>query len=481
MSSSFDRESGRISPRTSSDPLGGALSRRGFLKTMAAATTVAALGRVASADDQGDKPNIVFIITDQQAGMAMSSAGAKWLHTPNMDRIASWGTMFRQAYCANPLCVPSRASLFTGRRPAEARPAPQKHPSLGRLVGRAGYETAYFGKWHIGKTKPDEVADWHGFETCKTGVIDSTTSADAVDFIRREHERPFFAVVSYLNPHDCCEYAREKGGWETRIRMRNGAIDTDPPLDQCPPLPENFAIPQGESEALTTQRTDKAWDFLHPTQEWGEREWRQYRWGYGRLVEKVDAEIGKVLDALDQAGELENTLIVFTSDHGDGASAHQWNQKLAFYDEVVRVPLLVARKGTTPAGRTDDHLVNTGLDLVPTLCEQAGAETPAGGTGRSFLPFTRPGAKARGHSMVVSEVEIPMAGRMVRTDRYKYICYEKGADPEMLFDCRNDPGELKNLIADASATDALQRHRKMLRDWCARTGDSFALPAANSG
>ena len=301
------------------------MNRRGFLKTMTAATATGILGGSAFAREPEVKPNILFVITDQQAGAAMSCTGADWLSTPNMDRIASWGTRFTRAYCACPLCVPSRASIFTGHSPHKARPAPQELPSMGRMLAGGGYETAYFGKWHIGKTKPDEVKDWHGFQTCETGVIDSETAANAGEFLRKDHERPFFAVASFLNPHDCCEYAREKGGWEKRIRMRNGAIDTDPPLAQCPPLPDNFAIPDGESEALSVQRTSDTWDFLHPTEDWGEREWRQYRWGYGRLVEKVDAEVGRLLDALEESGKLENTLIVFTSDHGDGAAAHRWH------------------------------------------------------------------------------------------------------------------------------------------------------------
>ena len=456
------------------------MNRRGFLKTMTAATATGILGGSAFAREPEVKPNILFVITDQQAGAAMSCTGADWLSTPNMDRIASWGTRFTRAYCACPLCVPSRASIFTGHSPHKARPAPQELPSMGRMLAGGGYETAYFGKWHIGKTKPDEVKDWHGFQTCETGVIDSETAANAGEFLRKDHERPFFAVASFLNPHDCCEYAREKGGWEKRIRMRNGAIDTDPPLAQCPPLPDNFAIPDGESEALSVQRTSDTWDFLHPTEDWGEREWRQYRWGYGRLVEKVDAEVGRLLDALEESGKLENTLIVFTSDHGDGAAAHRWNQKLAFYEEVACIPLLVAWKGVTPAGRTDAHLVNTGYDLLPSFCDAAGGDAPGGLEGMSILPFTRDGADADGHPFVVSEVEIPISGRMVRTPRYKYICYAEGEAPEMFFDCREDPGELQNLVDSREARQSLARHRRILKDWCERTGDAFHLPAGNN-
>ena len=111
----------------------------------------------------------------------------------------------------------------------------------------------------------------------------------------------------------------------------------------------------------------------HPTQGWGETEWRQYRWAYARLIEKMDAEVGRVMDALKSAGLREQTLVVYTSDHGDGDASHHWNQKMVLYEEAVRVPLIVSWPGHTPAGKVDDaRLVSMGLDLLPTFCQFAG-------------------------------------------------------------------------------------------------------------
>jgi choline-sulfatase len=405
------------------------------------------------------RPNIVLIITDQQAGMAMSCAGANWLRTPNLDRLASWGTQFTHAYCANPHSLPSRACMFTGQYSSRSKMRPQQFPSLGKQLADSGYSTAYFGKWHIGKSKPDRDRPWHGFQTCEVGVIDSETSAAAVKYIKNQARSPFFSVVSFLNPHDCCEYARELGGFKDRIHMRNGEIDTDPPLSQCPPVPENFAIPDNEPEALQLIREKAGWRFFHPGAGWDEARWRQYRWGYGRLVEKVDAEIGKVLDALESANLAEDTLILFTADHGDGAAAHHWNQKLAFYDESVRVPLLAAWKGKTAGGKKDDRLVNVGIDLLPTVCDYAAIEAAHEGAGVSF----HQGAKQRGHEYVISEVDLPIQGCMVRTDRHKYIYYKDGKNPEMLFDCQDDPGELVNRIGDDALATEVGRCRQIAK------------------
>ncbi|MFW6286336.1 MAG: sulfatase [Candidatus Sumerlaeota bacterium] len=405
------------------------------------------------------RPNIVLIITDQQAASAMSCAGSDWLKTPNMDRIAKQGVQFTRAYCANPHCVPSRASIFTGQYSSVSKMNPIQFPSLGKTLADSGYKTAYFGKWHVGKSKADKNADWHGFEICKTGVIDSETAADAVQYLQSQSEAPFFMVASFLNPHDCCEYAREKGGFKDRIRMRNGAIDLDPPINDCPPLPDNFAIPEGEPEALAQIRNQDSWRFFHPGKDWSDEEWRQYKWGYARLVEKVDAEVGKVLDALESADLDKDTLVIFTADHGDGMGSHKWNQKLVFYDESVRVPLLMAWKGKTQGGTEDDRLVNTGLDLMPTLCDYAGAKRPDKIEGLSF----RHDASNKKHEYIISEVDLPIKGCMLRDDTYKYLYYVDGKNPEVLFDCKNDPGETRNLISRPEMQERIGIYREIMQ------------------
>ncbi len=439
------------------------LNRRTFLQTAAGTLALGAMSPKLFAQESKMRPNIVLIITDQQAASALSCAGSDWLKTPNMDRIAKQGVQFTRAYCANPHCVPSRASIFTGHYSSAAKMNPMQFPSLGKTLAESGYKTAYFGKWHVGKSKADKNADWHGFQTCKTynynTLKDSTTADDTVQYLQSKPEGPFFLVTSFLNPHDCCEYAREKGGFKDRINMRNGKVDLNPPIEDCPPLPDNYAIPEGEPEALTQIRNQKSWRFFHPGKDWTDEEWRQYKWGYARLVEKVDAEIGKVLDALESENLAENTLVIFTADHGDGMGHHKWNQKLAFYDESVRVPLLMAWKGKTSADTRDDRLVNTGLDLMPTLCDYAGAKQPDGLEGLSFRHDTT----TPKHDYVISEVDLPIKGYMLRDDTYKYLYYIDGKNPEVLFDCKNDPGETKNLIDDSAMQSKIEDYRVLMK------------------
>ena len=240
--------------------------------------------------------------------------------------------------------------------------------------------------------------------------------------------------------------------------MRNGTVSLEPPLADCPPLPDNFAIPDDEPEIVGLRRNSQP-ERAHPTQKWADDEWRQYRWAYARLIEKMDAQVSHVLAALKNASLSEQTVVVYTSDHGDGNAAHHWNQKMVLYDEAVRVPLIVSWPGHTAPGKVDDtHLVSMGLDLLPTFADYAGVEVPAELRGRSVRPWTEYSPSVRipeaPNSLVVSEVEykklIPgedvAHGLMLRTADFTYVIYSAGDRPEQLFDIRTDPGQTRNLV-----------------------------------
>ena len=225
-------------------------------------------------------------------------------------------------------------------------------------------------------------------------------------------------------------------------------------------------------------------------------QWRQLRWGYYRLIERVDAQIGQVLAALRQAGLEDNTLIVLTADHGECAGAHGWNQKTIFYEESARVPLIVSFKRKTPPGTTD-KLVNTGVDILPTLLDFAAVPPPAKLTGRSLRPLSlgQPVTGWRDHVVIEDNFgqadpistwsaalhrEIIVAvdekeqaalagkftptteGRMVRSERYKYCVYSCGQQRESLVDLEKDPGETRNLAADPDCHQILLEHRALL-------------------
>ena len=474
------------------------LKRRDFLKLAGAASlTFPMLGKTAGSTFQSleksatARPNILLIITDQQFAEVMSCRmGKQFLNTPAMDGLAAGGLLCTRAYSANPLCMPLRNSLFTGRYPHETGVTsndtrdpldPQKLPCMGTYFRNAGYATAYSGKWHINFNPRDQQA--HGFEIFaekSSGGHDAGVTAGAEKFLAQPHSKPFLLVASYLNPHNICEWARRLAGRQQELNC--GEIGAPPALEKLPPPPANLEPPADEPDGMTTiRRGYQVENGPFPVGKFTPDDWRKHRWGYYRMAELVDAEIGKLLAALKKTGLAENTLIVFTADHGDCAGAHGFNQKTVFYEESARVPLLVAWPGKTPVA-ISDKLINIGIDILPTLLDAAGVAAPQQLPGRSLLLLAlgksvgdwREFVVVQNHMVQTGMVEglkPEMAGRMVRTDRYKYCVYSRGQRRESLVDLQNDPGEMKNLAADPACRDVLLQHRALLVQWGAEQHD----------
>ena len=200
-----------------------------------------------------------------------------------------------------------------------------------------------------------------------------------------------------------------------------------------------------------------------------------------RLVEMVDVQIGKLLDALEDTGQLEKTLIIYSSDHGDGNASHRWNQKVVLYEEAIRLPMLVSWKGHTRPGVADGRLVSMNLDLLPTFCDFAGVELQEELRGRSLRQFVMADADSNRakqlHPFVVTETKLfdNVLGRALTTGRLKYIVYSAGKRPEQLFNLENDPGEMNSLVGHPDYQAELQRHRNLLQNWTDSIGDSFSL------
>jgi choline-sulfatase len=433
------------------------------------------------------RPNVLLILTDQHAADVMSCVqGERYLRTPHMDSLAARGVRFTRAYVANPICIPSRTALFTGRYPHETgvqdndrHPVdPKKFPTLGTLFRKSGYATGYVGKWHVPITIDDPEAS--GFEYTanikNNGGDAGTPPAVAAFFARHPDRRPFFLVASFVNPHNICEWARGQ-------RLPDGDVGAPPPPEECPPAPAILAPPAGEPDALSLTRRAYHANPQFPVGKFDAAKWRQYRWAYYRMVEKVDAEIGRVLASLKASGAADNTLIVFSADHGDCQGAHGWNQKTVFNDESSRVPFIVSPPRARQA-RTSDRLVQTGIDLLPTLCDYAGIPGAAGMRGVSLRdsiegrppsPDPRSFVVVSNHfvqGMPILGVKPTPAGRMLRTDRYKYCVYDEGERRESLVDMVRDPGEQRNLAGDPAFSAVLAGHRRLLSDWSRSTGDT---------
>jgi len=480
-------------------------SRRDFLKAVgggAAALSVPSWLRAAGpTPDQPRRPNILYIFTDQQYAEMMSCAGNPCLKTPAMDSLAANGARFTLAHAANPVCVPARVGMMTGVMPSRIGmeensdlgkvkvPETLLKQTMGWLFRNAGYETAYGGKVHLPMT-PAAMGFDYITKNERAGLADACAA-----FLRREHPKPFLLVASFINPHDICYMAiraSAKAGnagapaqaaqaAKASPGSAPAAVPEDPLLPagtsreefiekQCPPLPANFEVPAGEPDGVN-EVDPRAFRFF-VREHWTKDDWRLHRWQYCRLTEKVDAEIAVVLRALREAELEDSTVVVFSSDHGDMDASHRLEHKSVLYGESEQVPFIVSWKGVTRPGLVDHrHLVSTGLDLIPTLCDFAGIPVPKERAGLSVRPL------AEGRTPTSWRDALVVEGRHCRalhTDRFKYTVFDIGDRREMLVDLGKDPGEMTNLAEDPTCRDALLDCRKRLQQWYRDHGETLA-------
>jgi arylsulfatase A-like enzyme len=200
------------------------------------------------------------------------------------------------------------------------------------------------------------------------------------------------------------------------------------------------------------------------------------------MVEDVDRHIGTLLGALDDSGLAANTVVAFASDHGEGMGGHRWVQKAAFYEESVRVPLVFSAPFLPRRNVKDFASLASLIDIFPTFCDMAGIEAPPGLHGASLSPAIESGRQLARRFAVSEQGHFggpEREGRMLRTADSKYVAYNGGERPEMLFDLTADPGETRNLAADEMSAGRLQDCRAQLADWARQHSDSFRCPAWN--
>lgn len=410
----------------------------------------------------------------------MGCAGNPYLETPAMDELAETGVRFERTYCTNPVCSPSRFSLMTGRFPSEIGMRNNRHshidtvPSeitqngIGHLLGDAGYQTAYGGKVHLPKITVEEL----GFEQLTEDPREGLSDACA-EYVKRDHEDPFCLVASFINPHDICYMAvlymrKARSDYTgptnpTAERIVSDALQIPETLDatefwrdECPPLPPNHDPQADEPELIRGLGGIRE----YARDEWSDEEWRMHRWVYKKLTERVDDYIGQIVDALEESGKRENTVIIFTSDHGDMDGAHKMINKGILYEESARVPLIVSQPGATTAGQVDDsHLISNGLDMLPTICDYAETDAPSELSGMSIRPL------AEGRSLddwrEYLRIESRLAEAVLKKE-FKYVRYDDGDNDEQLYDLDEDPGETRNVMDQADHQEILNDLRNEL-------------------
>ncbi len=417
-----------------------------------------------------DKPNIILILTDQQTASAMGCMGNPHLSTPAMDALAADGVTLARAYCPFPLSGPSRASLMTGKTAFEAGVTDnEQHTAAGALesnigfrMRQAGYETLYAGKWHIPQIT---IPDGMGF-TRVCGMDDRTLADECAPYLAGKHDKPIFLVASFLDPHEICEYAREE-------TLPYGELDEFRTQD-TPNLPANFMPSTYEAEAIRLHHA--ATPRIHDTYTYTQDDWRRYIHAYYRLVERVDKQVGRLVEQLKKNGLYDNSLIIFSSDHGDGAGAHRWNQKWVLFEEVVNVPLIVkapGRKG--PRGVVNrSALSNIGLDIYATVCDYGGvALDPAQYRGKSYRGVAENASAALQDEVFIETTlqGIETRGWCIVEGKYKYVLYNVFRNREQLYDMENDRGEMVNLAVDRKYEPELKRLRAKMYRWGVHTGD----------
>ncbi|NQU20645.1 MAG: sulfatase, partial [Candidatus Nealsonbacteria bacterium] len=370
------------------------ISRRRFLgqSALTAATVAAGAAAPAAEEQSKERPNLIYVFADQLRYLSCGYAGDRRAHTPNIDRLAAGGVNFKNCTSMTPVCSAYRASLMTGKYTTstgmvinELRLSPE-HECLGHVLGRGGYETGYIGKWHLwanqlghhhedrnGFTPPGPYrlgfdGHWaaynfhHGYYDAfyyrdepkkiyytRPGVErpyepDAQTDM-AIDYVGRasQAEQPFALMLSYGTPHD-------PWGWNN-VPERYAEMFRDVRF----PKPPNYsAVQDPYADAWATM--GKAYvDHLE-----------QYQQGYYAMTANLDWNIGRLMAALREKGQLDNTIVVFTSDHGEMFGAHGRRAKNIFYEEAARVPFLVHWPKRIAAGGTSDACLNT-PDIMPTL------------------------------------------------------------------------------------------------------------------
>jgi arylsulfatase A-like enzyme len=428
-------------------------------------------------------PNIIFVLVDDMRWDEFSAAGHAYLQTPNIDRIAAEGAWFKNAFSTMPLCSPSRAGFLTGlyahsngiednlarnEQSHRLRTFPAKLDTL-------GYETAFIGKWHMGNddsrrpsfnrwvalkgqgeaTNPQLNID--GERKVVEGYTTDILTDYALEFINKKRDEPFLLYLSHkaLHPnfvqHDDGSVTAIDGGGFVAAERHKGMYK-----DKIFTKRPNFGIPPTDKPALARKINDLP--LLSEKTVTPENTIRER----AEMLMGVDDGLGKMLKALEESGQLDNTVVVITSDHGYWYGEHGLSEERRLaYEEAIRIPLLIRYPAKISAG-TEIEQTALSLDLAPTLIELAGQAIDEHFQGRSLVPlFAGPVADWRTSFLIeyysdhVFERIVDMGYKAVRTDRYKYIHYYDLTDMDEFYDLQEDPYELHNLINDSAAEEAI--------------------------
>jgi len=404
---------------------------------------------------------------------AMGCMGNEDISTPNLDRLAASGTVFENCYTSNPVCTPYRACLLTGRYSCQTGmiginnlPVPPGETCLADLVNKAGYRSSYVGKWHLGDSGnisvPKEYrcgfTDFIGFQCVNDFYRDiwffdekenrrdfhkhrTVAMTDlALERLAEVKDDPFCMLVSYSNPHYPVQPDKEYAEmyWEKELTLRPNFQEIENPFD-----PEKRYVPRSE-DPEHTRRGDDTLSYIKM---------------YYAMVTQLDHEIGRILDYLEEAGLMDSTMIVFTSDHGDMQGSHGLGNKHVHYEESTRVPLIVKVPGTS------GHRVSTPVDttdFVPGILDYLNVPPSPMAEGKSFLELASGGTAPHREAIFV---ENGTNYYMIRKGPYKMVIDQKTYAPQHLYDLEQDPYEMQDLVDRQDLADVQTGLVREIIDW----------------
>jgi len=430
------------------------------------------------------RPNILFLLSDDQRADTIAALGNKHLQTPNLDRLVRQGVVCTRAYCMGSrfhgaVCAPSRAMLMSGRTLFRVREDLKDQATWPEMFRKAGYITFLSGKWHNGPESAQRsftegravffggMGDPYKLPVCDFKSLGGLTNkkesgkhsvalfADrVVEFLRRpKGDQPFLCYVAFNTPHDPRIAPKE-------YHERANAAK--------PPLPSNF-LPQhpfNNGELIVRDERLAPWPRTPEVV-------RQHLADYYACITFLDAQIGRILDALQASGQYDNTIIVFSSDHGLAIGSHGLMGKQNLYEHSMRAPLLFAGPGL-PHGQQTDALCYL-LDIFPTLGELTGVSAPEGNEGKSLLLALTGKQKQVRDSIFTAYRNVQ---RAVCDERWKLIVYPQ-INRIQLFDLKTDPAEQNDLAADPKHKGEVERLKQRLQALQQQLGDNQPLQREN--
>ncbi len=488
-----------------------------------------------------ERPNILYIMTDDHSFQTISAYGGTLINTPNIDRIASEGIIFTNSFVGNSICAPSRATMLTGKHTHKNGQMTNEvtfdglQVTFPKVLQQAGYKTAMIGKWHL-KSDPTGFDHWNilpgqgeyynpdfirmGENVRYEGYCTTITTDLALEWLDGlEKEDPFCLLLHHKAPHRTWqpdtihfgefkditypvppnffdEYEGRKAADEQKLSIREDDMDIRYDLKmQDEKIPSRF--PWIDHTARMNEAQKKAWeehytpikdDFLAQNLQGSDLhiwKYQRYMRDYLACIRSVDENIGRVLTYLEKNGLLDNTLIVYTSDQGFYMGEHGWFDKRFMYEESFRTPLVMRLpKGFSTQGEIPQMVQN--IDYAPTFIDMAGAEIPAEIQGKSLMPLLAGQKEADWRdALYYHYYEFPNEHMVkkhygIRNKKFKLIHFYDDINEWEFYDLEKDPSEMKNLYGNPSFSVEIEKMKNDLKNLIVQYDDNVALELFNN-